>query len=78
MAMEGPLPNTVGSLKCIAISPLRLPQGRNTYYTVGKYLQCRLVAVLPKVLEWRMTYPLVKTFSNDVFPHAPSPLSDIR
>lgn len=79
MAVHEPLPNTVGSLRQIAISQMRISQGRNTHYTVGKYLYDQLAAVTFQVrLHRRVTYPLVKTFNNEVLPHAPSPLSSAR
>lgn len=48
------------------------PEWRFTHYTVGKYLENNQQAIHQIVVS--STYPLVNTFNNDVFPHAPSPL----
>jgi hypothetical protein len=57
----------------------------STHYTVGKYLEAQAWSAF--VLSYEESrieaeadkaYPLVKTFSSDVLPHAPSPLQDAR
>lgn len=50
------------------------------YYTVGKYLVANmgLACGRPPHALRSTAHPLVNTFNNDVFPHAPSPLSDMN
>ena len=49
------------------------PRSADAQLTILWGSTCANVSSALQTRTWK-TYPLVKTFSNDVFPHAPSPL----